>query len=240
MKMIKATSFAAVVLASAVFYGCASSNDKMDDTTASDVNMSETQTMAGDTEADDADDADAVVVTEEVVAVTPIAALSLENTEEVGDMFKNIADTKTQSLMDLAKQSPNLSTFVQLMETAGLTDDLQADGSYTLFAPTNEAFSKLSKEQLETLLLPQNKNKLSEILMAHILPNEVASTSFKETQRITLDNNRYIPISTATGNQVTIGGAHIIVPDVEASNGVIHVVDNVIMATNDSMNGGQH
>ncbi|WP_162427419.1 fasciclin domain-containing protein [Pontibacter pudoricolor] len=237
MKMTKATSFAAVMLASTVFYGCASSNDKMNDTTASDVTMSETQTMAGDTE-----DADAVVVTEEVVAVTPIAtipiaALSLENTEEIGDMFKNIADTESQNLMDLAKQSPNLSTFAQLMETAGLADDLQADGSYTLFAPTNEAFSKLSKEELENLLLPQNKNKLSEILMVHILPNEVVSTSFKETQRITLDNNRYIPISTQTGNQVTIGGAHIIVPDVEASNGVIHVVDNVIMPANDSMNG---
>ncbi len=235
--MTKATSFAAVMLASTVFYGCASSNDKMNDTTASDVTMSETQTMAGDTE-----DADAVVVTEEVVAVTPIAtipiaALSLENTEEIGDMFKNIADTESQNLMDLAKQSPNLSTFAQLMETAGLADDLQADGSYTLFAPTNEAFSKLSKEELENLLLPQNKNKLSEILMVHILPNEVVSTSFKETQRITLDNNRYIPISTQTGNQVTIGGAHIIVPDVEASNGVIHVVDNVIMPANDSMNG---
>lgn len=235
--MTKATSFAAVMLASTVFYGCASSNDKMNDTTASDVTMSETQTMAGNTE-----DADAVVVTEEVVAVTPIAtipiaALSLENTEEIGDMFKNIADTESQNLMDLAKQSPNLSTFAQLMETAGLADDLQADGSYTLFAPTNEAFSKLSKEELENLLLPQNKNKLSEILMVHILPNEVVSTSFKETQRITLDNNRYIPISTQTGNQVTIGGAHIIVPDIEASNGVIHVVDNVIMPANDSMNG---
>lgn len=236
MKMIKVKSFAAVVLASAAFYGCASSNDGMDNTTASDVSMSETQTMAGDT-----DDADAVVVTEEVVAVTPIAtipiaALSLENTEEIDNMFDNVANTESHSLIDLAKQSPNLSTFVQLMETAGLTDDLKADGSYTLFAPTNEAFSKVSQEDLENLLLPQNKAKLSEILMVHILPNEVGSTSFNETQRISLDKDRYIPVTTQLGGkQIAVGGANIIVSDVEASNGVIHVVDNVIIPSKVAM-----
>ena len=235
MKMIKVKSFAAVVLASATFYGCASSNDGMDNTTASDVTMSETQTMAGDVDA-----AEEVVVTEEVVAVTPIAtipiaSLSLENTEDVGNMFENIENTESHSLLDLARQSPNLSTFVQLMETAGLTDDLKTEGSYTLFAPTNEAFSKVSQEDLENLLLPQNKNKLSEILMVHILPNEVASTSFNSTQRISLANDRYIPITTQTGNQVTVGGANIIVSDIEASNGVIHVVDNVILPSKVAM-----
>ena len=235
MKMTKVNGFAAMVLASATFFGCASSNDGMNDATASDVTMSETQTMGGDV-----DDADAVIVTKEVVApiaVVPVAALSLENTEDIGDMFDNIAETENHSLLDLARQSPNLSSFVQLIEAAGLADDFKAGEYYTLFAPTNEAFSNLSKEDLQMLLMPENRNKLAEIMMVHMLPNEVASTSFKETQRITLSDNRYIPVSTRTGNQVTIGNANIIVPDVEASNGVIHVVDNVIIPSNDAMEG---
>ncbi|NDK55078.1 fasciclin domain-containing protein [Pontibacter fetidus] len=232
MKMTKVNGFAAMLLASATFFGCASSNDSMDDTTASDVTMSETQTMGGN-----ADDAEAVVVTKEVVApiaVIPVAALSLENTEPIGDMFDNVKETENYSVLDLARQSPNLSSFVQLVEAAGLADDFKAGQKYTLFAPTNEAFSNLKKADLEMLLMPENKNKLAEILMVHILPNEVASSSFNESQRITLDNNRYIPISTLTGNKFAVGGANVIVPDVEASNGVIHVVDNVIIPSNDA------
>lgn len=232
MKMTKVNGFAALLLSSATFFGCASSNDGMDDTTASDVTMSETQTMGGN-----ADDAEAVVVTKEVVvpiAVIPVASLSLENTETIGDMFDNVKETENYSVLDLARQSPNLSSFVQLVEAAGLADDFKAGQNYTLFAPTNEAFSNLEKADLEMLLMPENKNKLAKILMVHILPNEVASSSFNESQRITLDNNRYIPISTQTGNEVTVGGANVIVPDVEASNGVIHVVDNVIIPSDDA------
>ncbi|MBB6610885.1 fasciclin domain-containing protein [Pontibacter sp. Tf4] len=238
MKTTEMKSLAAIAVASLTMFGCASSNEG---TTAMDdnVTMSETQTMAGTTE--DADDADAVVVTAEVVepvAVVPIAALSLTNTEDVNDMFDNIEDTEAYSLMDLAQQSPNLSTFVQLMNAAGLADDFEANRSYTIFAPTNEAFSKLDKAELEMLLLPENKAKLASVLMVHILPSEVTSANFNETQRIDIGDNRYIPVSVSSpGRNITVGGANVVVQNVEASNGVIHVIDHVIIPKDDAVEG---
>lgn len=235
MKMIKVKSLAVVAAASVALYGCAST----DDTTAMDdsVSMSETQTMGGTS----TDDPDAVVVTADVVApiaTIPIATLSLENTEEINDMFENVDETENYTLMELAKKSPNLSTFVQLMEASGLAGDFQADREYTLFAPTNEAFAKLSKEELEMLILPENKAKLSKVLMTHILPSEVAASSFNETQRIKLNDDMYIPISTSMGGtQITVGGANIVRSNIEASNGLIHIVDNVIIPSQAAVDG---
>ncbi len=241
MKMIKVNSFLAAAIASATLYGCASTDDSMDNTTAmeDEVTMSETQTMAGSTTEPETEES--VVVTSEVVApvaVIPLAELSLENTEELDMMFDGIEETENHSVLDLAKQSANLSTFVYLMESSGLANTLTDDGSYTVFAPTNEAFSKVSKADMEMLLLPENKAKLSAILQTHILPNEVPSTAFNSSQRITLDNDRYIPVTTQlNGTQIIVGGATIVVPNVEASNGIIHVVDNVIIPKNDAVDG---
>ncbi|WP_439880161.1 fasciclin domain-containing protein [Pontibacter sp. MBLB2868] len=232
MKIIKIRPLAVAALASVLLSGCASS-DNMNDTTAmeDEVTMSETQTMGGNTS--DMEDADAVVVTTEVsapIATIPIAALSLKNPVEINEMFEDIGDTEQYDLMALAKTSPNLSTFVQLMETAGLSQDFMGDRSYTVFAPTNEAFSKLSQQDLEMLLLPENKAKLIEVLKVHVLPSEVGSTQFNSTQRIKISDDKYIPVQMElNGTKIMIGGAEIQVSDVEASNGLLHVVDNVIL-----------
>ncbi|GAB3197800.1 putative surface protein with fasciclin (FAS1) repeats [Pontibacter aydingkolensis] len=228
MKMIKPLAVAA--FASTALFGCASS-----DTTADTTTMSETQTMAGTTA--DMDDAESVVVEREVavpVATITLATLSLTNTEDVSDMFENIDDSEKYNLIELAKMSPNLSTFTQLAEAAGISDDLMRDGDFTLFAPTNEAFSKLSKEDLEMLLLPENKAKLAAVLQTHVLPSKVSSTMFNNSQRITLANNRYIPVS-VDNNVISLGGATVQVSNVEASNGYIHVVDSVIIPSQDAI-----
>ena len=235
---MKKTEILAIAFASTTLFSCASS-DEMNDTTAMDdtTTMSETQVMGGET--DDMDDAEGVVVETEVVvpvATIPLATLSLTNSEELSDMFESIDETEQYNLMDLAKKSPNLSTFAYLAEAAGINDDLMRDGDFTLFAPTNEAFSKLSKQDLEMLLLPENRAKLTAILQAHVLPSEVASTQFNSTQRITLSDNRYLPITTS-GNNVIIAGATIVVPNVEASNGMLHVVDRVIIPSQDAREG---
>ncbi|MFD2514488.1 fasciclin domain-containing protein [Pontibacter locisalis] len=226
----KVKPLAVAALASATLFSCASS-DNMNDTTAMDdeVSMSETQTMAGNT----TEDADAVVVATEIsapIATIPVATLSLENPVEIDEMFDDIGETEQYDLMALAETSPNLSTFVKLMEVSGLKGDFMKDGSYTIFAPTNEAFAKLSQQDLEMLLLPENKSKLIEVLKVHVLPSEVASMQLNTTQRIKLSEEKYIPIDTQlNGSKMVIGGAAILVPDVEASNGMLHVVDNVIL-----------
>lgn len=254
-----------IAFAAAIMFGCASSNDTMDDTTA----MNET-TVSGGVVADETEDvveatADMVEdldegkeeianeredVAEEVaeavdaatiktlvierdivvpVATVAITALPMENPVEVNDMFEDIDETENLSVLDLARKSPNLTTFVKLLEQADLVQDIERLDELTLFAPTNEAFAKMDKEKLETLLLPENQAKLMWMLQAHVLPNKVSSMQFNTTQRIEMTEDSYIPVDVSLGGtNVLIGGASIIKDNVEASNGFIHVVDKVI------------
>lgn len=224
------------VLAATMLFGCASSNDNMNTTAMDDdMSMSETQTMAGN-----AEDAETVVVEESIVAVAPVATLStteltMENTVEVDEMFEDIDDTEQYDALTLAKMNPNLSTFVKLIEQAELVDDLQRLDKFTLFAPTNEAFSKLPKEKLEMLLMSDNKAKLMQVMQAHVLPNEVSSLQLEDNTRIQMAGDTYIPVETGINNSyVTVGGARIVKNDIEASNGVIHVIDSVILPSEDT------
>ena len=228
LTMRKISIFAAFFAATTMF-GCASSDQTaMDETTT----MSETQVMAGET----MEDAESVVVEADVVvpvATIPIATLSLTNPVELNKMFDKVDETENYNIMELAKMSPNLSTFAQLAEAAGIHESLKRDGKFTLLAPTNEAFSKLPKKDLEMLLMPDNRAQLMAVLQAHVLPSEVMSTQFSSNQRIDLGNNRYLPVSTSN-NMIMVGGSTVVVPNVEASNGVIHVIDRVIIPSRDA------
>lgn len=226
-KLIAPIALAATML---LGFGCASTNDTMSDTTAmeGDVTMSETQTMAGE-------DPDAMVIKESVVAVAPIATinvttLALENPTELDEMFESVDDTEQYDALELAKTEPNLSTFVTLVEQSGFKADLDRLEEYTLLAPTNEAFAKLGREKLEALALSENRAILKTVLQAHVLPNEVASTQFESNTVIEVGENSHIPVEVGMNNtDIRIGGAQLVKTDIEASNGVIHVIDNVIL-----------
>ena len=198
-------------------FSCASSSQStaMEDNTTS---MSETQVMAGETE--EMEEADAAIV------------LSVENREPVEDMFDKVADTKQLDLIALAKTSPNLSTFAALAEAAGIPKALKTDQKYTIFAPTNEAFSSLSAAELNRLLLPENKADLIKVLQLHILPNEVTSARFTDNQRIKAGEDKFINVELNKDTRaLRIGGATVVRPDVYASNGVLHVVDGLVTTT---------
>jgi uncharacterized surface protein with fasciclin (FAS1) repeats len=203
----------AVAVASFMMAGCASA----DQTTATEsTSMNETQTMAGDTETE----------------ATPTITLSTTDSESYDEMFGNVEDTKSYDLISLAKSSPNLSTFAALVEAAGIAKAITPEGKYTIFAPTNQAFGSMEQAELERLMQPENKTELVKILQLHILPNEVASTRFEDNQRIKASEDQNINITRdATTQEVTIGGASIVRSDVEASNGVLHVIDGIITTT---------
>ncbi|WP_147294150.1 fasciclin domain-containing protein [Pontibacter diazotrophicus] len=230
-KTIIPMAFAAVMM-----FGCAGSDTTtMDDTTAMDTSatMSETQSMAG-TAADTEENAmRSLVIEREIVApvaTIEVATLPLENPVSVGDMFDDIDDTEQYQLMDLARRSPNLTTFVTLIEQAGMVQDIERLDQATLFAPTNEAFANMDRQQLEMLIGPDNRANLMRVLQAHVLPSKVSSAQFNTTQRIQFTEDRYIPIDvTMNGTNVAIGGANIVKNNIEASNGYIHVVDSVIL-----------
>ncbi len=136
-----------------------------------------------------------------------------------GDMSKDIVDT--------AVSAGSFSTLVAAVQAAGLVDTLKGDGPFTVFAPTDEAFAALPEGTVEMLLKPENKDQLVAVLTYHVVPGKVMSTD--------LSNNMMAP--TAQGSDVTImteGGvkvnnATVVSADIEASNGVIHVVDTVLL-----------
>ena len=246
-----------IAFVATMMFGCASSNDTMDDATAMDeTTMSETQTMGGNatetstttnTDANttantDANTVRALVVEREIVApiaTLSIATLPMENPVEIDEMFDDISDTEQYKVVDLARKSPNLSTFVKLIEQADLVQDIERLDEVTLFAPTNEAFAKMDRQKLEMLVMPENKAKLMQVLQAHVLPSKVNAAQFNTTQRIQLTEDRYIPIDvTMNGTNVTVGGATIVSNNIEASNGIIHVIDTVILPDEVSVEGG--
>lgn len=155
--------------------------------------------------------------------------------EEYVRIFMNIDHTNQLDIWTLLKQEDNFSMFVELLENAGLDNSLEAIAPVTIFAPINQAFEALSTEEYDRLTRSENKANLNRILQAHFLPSLVYQREFQENQTIRTGNDEEIPVSTKgtvpTANHmatITIGGSNIVKADIEASNGIIHVIDGII------------
>ena len=131
------------------------------------------------------------------------------------------------TLVEVAAGNPEFSTLVAAVKAAGLAETLSGAGPYTVFAPTNAAFAKLPAGTVEALLEPGNKDKLVAILTYHVVPGEVTAADVAGLTRATTVNGKVATIGTAGG--VTIDGARVTQTDIDASNGVIHVIDTVLM-----------
>ena len=113
------------------------------------------------------------------------------------------------------------------VKAAGLVKTLNGKGPFTVFAPTDEAFAKLPAGTVENLLKPENKEKLVAVLTYHVLPGKLMAADLTTTNAKTL-NGKELPIKVDAG-KVTVGGANVTKTDIEASNGVIHVIDGVLI-----------
>lgn len=139
----------------------------------------------------------------------------------------NAADAK-KDVVDTAVAA-KLNTLVAAVKAAGLVEALKGEGPFTVFAPTEEAFKKVPKETLEMLLKPENKEKLQAILKYHVVAGQklMASDVVKVKGVKTLEGSRAkIKVD---GDTVMIGKAKVIKTDIETSNGVVHLIDTVIM-----------
>lgn len=135
---------------------------------------------------------------------------------------------KAADIVDTAVSAGSFTTLVAAVKAAGLVDTLKGEGPFTVFAPTDEAFAKLPAGTVEDLLKPENKDKLVAVLTYHVVPGKVMSGDIagkemmvKSVQGDTIDVNAM--------NGVMVDGATVTSADVEADNGVIHVIDTVIM-----------
>ncbi|MDX1585314.1 MAG: fasciclin domain-containing protein [Balneolaceae bacterium] len=142
----------------------------------------------------------------------------------------------SSDIVDLAVQTESLSTLVQAVKAADLVETLKGEGPYTVFAPTNEAFSKLPEGTLESLLKPENKDKLVQILTYHVVPGNVMSTDLEDGMTASTAEGSEIEVS--LGETVKINNATVVNADIEASNGVVHVIDTVIMPPKEKSSGG--
>ncbi|MDJ0873512.1 MAG: fasciclin domain-containing protein [Gammaproteobacteria bacterium] len=128
-------------------------------------------------------------------------------------------------IVDIAMSSDDFTTLVAAVKAAGLVDTLKADGPYTVFAPTNEAFAKIPKDQLDALL--QDKDALTKVLTYHVVPGKVMAADVTKLSSAKTVQGQSISIDTRDG--VKINNARVIKTDIVAENGVIHVIDTVIL-----------
>ncbi|WP_170480337.1 fasciclin domain-containing protein [Ruegeria arenilitoris] len=131
-------------------------------------------------------------------------------------------------IVDTAVSAGSFNTLVAAVQAAGLVDTLKGDGPFTVFAPTDEAFAALPEGTVESLLLPENKDQLVSILTYHVVPAKVMSGDIagKRAKVLTVQGDR---LSVNAKNGVKVNDAKVVQADIEASNGVIHVVDAVIL-----------
>lgn len=130
------------------------------------------------------------------------------------------------TVVDLALGNENLSTLVAALQAAGLVETLQGVGPFTVFAPNNQAFANLPAGVLEALLLPENKDTLVKILTYHVLPGNVMAADVTDGDVPTLQGGT---VKVGTMNGVTVNGAKVVYPDISSNNGVVHVIDAVIL-----------
>merc|ERR1719329_59739 len=138
-----------------------------------------------------------------------------------------------RNIVQLAERVPDLSTLVSAVVAAGLADTLSSAGKFTVFAPTNEAFKALPAGTLETLLKPENKAKLADILKYHVLPEEVLSSLVRTSQDVKTVEGKSLHV-TRSGDNVRVGSnskdlKNVIKADNFASNGVVHIIDGVLL-----------
>ena len=138
-----------------------------------------------------------------------------------------VADSQAGDIVDVAASNKSFSTLVAAVKAAGLVETLKGEGPYTVFAPTNEAFAKLPKGTLESLLKPENKQKLVSILTYHVVPGKVMAKDVKSGKVKTASGSSFKMKVSKKG--VWVDNAKVVATDVKADNGVIHVIDTVIL-----------
>jgi uncharacterized surface protein with fasciclin (FAS1) repeats len=134
----------------------------------------------------------------------------------------------TQNIVEVAAGNPDFETLVAAIKAAGLVETLSGKGPFTVFAPTDDAFAKLPPGTLEDLLKPENKEKLVSILTYHVVSGKVKAADVVKLDTATTVNGKAADVNVANG-KVTIDNANVTATDIAASNGVIHVIDTVII-----------
>lgn len=148
--------------------------------------------------------------------VAPVLALSLVS-----------SNAFAADIVETAQTNGNFKTLIAAVEAAGLVDTLKGAGPFTVFAPTDDAFKALPEGTVEDLLKPENKDKLTKVLTYHVVSGKVLSTDLKDDTKAASLNGAELAVDLDNG--VSINDAKVVTADVSADNGVIHVIDKVLL-----------
>lgn len=162
------------------------------------------------------------------VAVTPAWADNhTDSMESTSEMPMNESSSEAGNIVEVASGNESFNTLVQAVEAAGLADTLSdSSASYTVFAPTDEAFNQLPEGTLDYLLKPENQEVLQQVLSYHVVPQKVTSNEISGGEVATLNGGL---VTEVTEEGVIVNNASVVTPDIEASNGVIHAVNRVLL-----------
>ncbi len=160
-----------------------------------------------------------------------VGSSALAGGHEQGEAKAHHGETGAHPTMDIvhtAAANEQFSTLVAAVKAADLAGVLSGEGPFTVFAPTNAAFAKLPAGTVDSLLLPENKDRLAAILTYHVVPGVIHAKDVAGTSQVKTVEGSELEVTRA-GDTVTINGAKVVTADIEASNGVIHVIDSVIL-----------
>ncbi|HUF03285.1 MAG TPA: fasciclin domain-containing protein [Aridibacter sp.] len=163
-----------------------------------------------------------------VLALTPVAAFAQSADKSQNKANYSKASYNEKDIVDTAVSAKMFETLVAAVKAAGLVETLKGDGPFTVFAPTDEAFAKLPAGTVENLLKPENKEKLANILKYHVVSGRVMAADVVKMKYAKTVLGEKVKIKVKGGN-VMIGDAKVIKTDVTSSNGVIHVIDTVLI-----------
>lgn len=131
-------------------------------------------------------------------------------------------------IVETAKAAGSFGTLIAAVEVAGLAETLKGDGPFTVFAPTDEAFRKLPEGTVDDLLKPENRERLRAILLYHVVPGRMPASDVTGRSSLTTVEGSELPVRVERG-AVWVGDAKVVSPNVAATNGVIHVIDSVLL-----------
>ena len=147
--------------------------------------------------------------------------------QEEGVEVGGVAMLPTLSIAENASNAPNLTTLVAAVKAAGLVSTLDKKGPFTVFAPDNNAFAKLPEGTVETLVKPENKKMLTEILTYHVVPGTYTAADLKDGQKLETVQGERVKIS-KEGDQLSVNGVEILTADVIDKNGVSFIIGEVL------------
>ena len=164
--------------------------------------------------------------TQIIAAAAAVAVVAFSTVAMSGDYAKK----NKKDIVDTAMDAGQFITLVAAVKAAGLVETLKGEGPFTVFAPTDDAFAKLPEGTVDELLKPENKDRLVAVLTYHVVAGKVKAADVVKLETAKTEEGQSVKIK-VKGDKVMIDNAQVIKTDIMASNGVIHVIDSVILPT---------